>query len=140
MIWLMLITFLLGLEFGYIQIHFRKRELRTRLLFLLLYGVLSAVLLGFFFHHVHIIDGMGFYLIILTTGTAIGVFILLERLIVRFWWFSLALAPVIGIINYLLMLNNTVRTSPVVFLLSFTLCLGHFLIGLYLKYFTGEYL
>lgn len=137
---LVLITFLLGVEFGYIQIHFRKRELKSRLLFLLLYGVLSAVLIGFFCQRVQIIDGMGFYLIILTTGTTIGVFILLERLVMRRWWLSLALAPVIGIINYLLMLNNTVRTSPVVFLLSFTLCLGHFLIGLYLKYFTGEYL
>ncbi|MCK9559514.1 MAG: hypothetical protein M0R44_03610 [Candidatus Marinimicrobia bacterium] len=128
-----LIPIVLGLINGVIQSPRNRTTLRSRLMLILLASILIALIPGWRLYMREVIDINTFYLLLINAGTSAGVLILLERLLLKHWRWTLVAGAIIGIISVLITHRHTTGSDPTAFLLGMLVGGGYMLGGIFLK-------
>jgi len=128
-------VFLLSVILGVIiaRIQFRQqrknRQIQRKTLKLLLMSILYAVLAGFIFYHFKQIDGVRYYLFLITSGLTVALFMLFERLTLKYWWMVIIVALLVGTGNYFFLTYKAERMTQGWFLVGCGPALGYLIRG-----------
>jgi len=128
-----LIPLLIGLLDGIIQNPHNRTTLHSRLMLVLITSTLIALIPGWRLCSREIIDIDKFYLLLINAGTAAGVLILLERLLIKSWWWILISGILIGLISIVIVRRHVVQFDQIAFWLGMLVSGGYLLGGLILK-------
>jgi hypothetical protein len=110
-----------------------RTTLRSRLMLILFASVAIALIPGWRLYSRDLIDVNGFYLVLINAGTASGVLILLERLMLKNWWWPLLAGAIIGIISVILVRQHVTDYDKQAFSLGIIVGLGYLTGGFVFK-------
>ncbi|MFH1213294.1 MAG: hypothetical protein V1681_04350 [Candidatus Neomarinimicrobiota bacterium] len=127
------IPLLLGLLGGVIQNPHNRTTLRSRLMLILMSSTLIALIPGWRLYSRGMIDVNTFYLLLINAGTAAGVLILLERLLLKHWWWALFAGISIGLLSVIIVQRHISDINRTAFLLGILVGCGYLLGGLVMK-------
>jgi len=122
-----------GFLSAFIQIKSRNSPLRKRLAALLLVTVAISFILGFRAYRLRTIDINTLYTILVNAGTAIGILILFERLLLKFIWMPLVAGLIIGLIALIIVHQHVQDLDRATMLQGLCIGLGYLLCGMVLK-------
>jgi glucose uptake protein GlcU len=126
-----LLSVILGIIIARIQFRDQRknRQIQRKTLKLLLMSILYSVLAGFIFYHFKQIDGVRFYLLLITSGLAVALFMLFERLTLKYWWMVIIVALLVGTGNYFFLTYKAERMTQGWFLVGCGPALGYLIRG-----------
>ncbi|MBL7135169.1 MAG: hypothetical protein ISS81_01085 [Candidatus Marinimicrobia bacterium] len=125
----LIIAFLFGIEIAFIQIKFHERSLKTRTFSALGLTVILSITIGYLFYHFGLINSLFFYLMLIIAGVSVGFFILLERLVLKYWWMVIVTGIVTGVVSLILMRKNSSIAAFESFTAGIMLSLGYLIYG-----------
>ncbi len=125
----LIITFLIGIEIAFVQIKFHERSLKIRTFKVLGLTVILSITIGYLFYHFGLINSLFFYLMLIIAGVSVGLFILLERLVLKFWWMVVVTGVLTGVISFILMKQNSSIAASESFTAGIVLSLGYLTYG-----------
>lgn len=129
----LIIAFLIGIEIAFVQIKFQNRSLKTRTFSVLGLTVILSITIGYFFYHFGLINSLFFYLMLIIAGASVGLFILLERLVLKYWWMVAVTGVLTGVISFMLMRQNSSIAASESFTAGIVLSLGYLCCGYFLR-------
>ena len=96
---------------------------------LLMISILFTLITGFVLHQTGHIDSVRFYLYLISTGTSIGLFMTLERVVKKYWFAVAATAVVAGFVCYLFMNYKTDNITQGSFIIGMAPGIGYLIWG-----------
>jgi len=128
-----LIPILLGLTDAVIQSPRNRTTLRSRLMLILTASTLIALIPGWRLYSCGLIDVNIFYILLIIAGTAAGVLILLERLLLKHWYWVLIAGSLIGLISLIITHRHLTESDFKIFWLGMLVSGGYLIGGLIFK-------
>ncbi|MBN2600376.1 MAG: hypothetical protein JXR87_00120 [Candidatus Marinimicrobia bacterium] len=131
--------FLLSVIIGIIiaRIQFRtmtfRGSLQKSIFRLLMISILFALVTGLILHQTNRIDSIRFYLYLISTGTSIGLFMTLERVVKKYWIAVVVTAILAGLICHLFMNYKTDHVTQGSFFVGMAPGIGYLIWGLIKK-------
>ncbi|MBU0713236.1 hypothetical protein KJ762_00195 [bacterium] len=127
--------FLLSVIIGIIiaRIQFRtgvhRGSLQISLFRLLMISILFALITGLILHQTNRIDSIRFYLYLISTGTSVGLFMTLERVVKKYWIAVIVTTIAAGLICYLFMNYKTDHITQGSFIVGMAPGIGYLIWG-----------
>jgi len=125
----LIIAFLIGIEIAFIQIKLHERSLKSRTFSVLGLTVILSITMGYLFYHFGFINSLFFYLMLIIAGVSVGLFILLERLVLKYWWMVVVTGVLTGVISFILMEQDSSISASESFTIGIVLSLGYLTYG-----------
>ncbi|GEM_PF-1444802 len=137
--------FLLSVIIGIIiaRIQFRAADhsssLQKSIFRLLMISILFSLVTGLVLHQTNRIDSIRFYLYLISTGTSVGLFMTLERVVIKYW-IAVAVTTIgAGLISYLFMNYKTDHITRGSFIVGMAPGIGYLIWGFIKKQWLIKY-
>jgi len=133
-----LLSVIVGTILARLQTHTAVQHgpLKWNIFRFLMLTILFALITGIILHQTGQIDSIRLYLYLISTGTSIGLFMMLER-IVKKHWATVALTSIsAGVICYLFMNYKTDHITRGSFVVGMAPGIGYLILGFIKKYWT----
>jgi len=138
---LFLLSVIIGIIIARIQfrVTVHRGSLQKSIFRLLMISILFSLVTGLVLHQTNRIDSIRFYLYLISTGTSVGLFMTLERVVIKYWIAVVVTTVGAGLISYLFMNYKTDHITQGSFIVGMAPGIGYLIWGFIKKQWLIKY-
>ncbi len=131
MFYIIIISLFIGAGIAFIQQKYLETDLNRRVFRTLGFAVIMTMIPGVLLYILEILSVSNLYLLLIICIVSAGLFVFMERLILKFWWILFVSSLLCGLICNYFMEQNGLEQFKNVMILAFVPAVGYYLVGRY---------